>query len=72
VNNVGIGLKAPPRECTPRSTDSLSDLSPLEVCLVSVYPVCAFDDGIVCLKCYASLVQSMCSLEMWKTPHIMP
>ncbi|XP_011028837.1 PREDICTED: uncharacterized protein At1g03900-like [Populus euphratica] len=30
VNNVGIGLKAPPRECTPRSTDSLSDLSPLE------------------------------------------
>ncbi|KAL3603452.1 hypothetical protein D5086_004311 [Populus alba] len=72
VNNFGIGLKAAPRECTPRSTDSLSDLSPLEVCLLSVYAVCVLDDGIVCLKRYTSLVQSMCSLEMLKHRSLCP
>ena len=39
-NHSGIGLKVPPKESTRWSTDSLSDLSPLEVCLLSEYPVC--------------------------------
>uniref|UniRef100_A0A6M2EDI0 NECAP PHear domain-containing protein n=2 Tax=Populus TaxID=3689 RepID=A0A6M2EDI0_9ROSI len=53
-NHSGIGLKVPPKESTRWSTDSLSDLSPLEVCLLSEYPVCVHEDCIMYLKCDAS------------------
>jgi hypothetical protein len=53
-NHGGIGLKVSPKESTRWSTDSLSDLSPLEVCLLSEYPVCVLEDCIMYLKCYAS------------------
>ncbi|KAJ6928273.1 hypothetical protein NC652_012379 [Populus alba x Populus x berolinensis] len=36
-NHSGMGLKVPPKESTRWSTDSLSDLSPLELCRRDVF-----------------------------------